>query len=67
MEKEKVLISACLIGLNCKYSGGNNENEKLVELMREKDLIPICPEQLGGLSTPRPSAERKEKVVITYK
>mgnify|MGYP003495274967 FL=1 len=35
--------------------------------MRKKDLIPICPEQLGGLSTPRPSAERKEKVVITYK
>lgn len=65
MEKEKVLISACLIGLNCKYSGGNNENEKLVELMREKDLIPICPEQLGGLSTPRPSAERKENKVIT--
>ncbi|MDY2908148.1 MAG: DUF523 domain-containing protein [Candidatus Faecimonas sp.] len=60
-------MSACLIGLNCKYSGGNNENEKLVELMRKKDLIPICPEQLGGLSTPRPSAERKEKVVITYK
>lgn len=59
MEKEKVLISACLIGLNCKYSGGNNKNEKLIELMREKDLVPICPEQLGGLSTPRPSAERK--------
>lgn len=35
--------------------------------MRKKDLIPICLEQLGGLSTPRPSAERKEKVVITYK
>lgn len=65
MEKEKVLISACLIGLNCKYSGGNNENEKLVELMREKDLIPICPEQLGGLSTPRPSAQRKENKVVT--
>lgn len=59
MEKEKVLISACLIGLNCKYSGGNNKNEKLIELMREKDLVPICPEQLGELSTPRPSAERK--------
>ena len=60
MGKEKILISACLIGLNCKYNGGNNENNKLVELMKEKDLIPICPEQLGGLKTPRTSAERKQ-------
>lgn len=65
MQKEKVLISACLIGLNCKYNGGNNENEKLIELMREKDLVPICPEQLGGLPTPRPSAQRKENKVVT--
>ena len=65
MGKEKILISACLIGLNCKYNGGNNENNKLVELMKEKDLIPICPEQLGGLKTPRTSAERKQEKVIT--
>lgn len=65
MKKEKVLISACLIGLNCKYNGGNNENSKLVELMKEKDLVPICPEQLGGLKTPRVSAERKQEKVIT--
>ena len=65
MKKEKILISACLIGLNCKYNGGNNENSKLVELMKEKDLIPICPEQLGGLKTPRVSAERKQEKVIT--
>ena len=64
-EKEKILISACLIGLNCKYDGGNNENSKLVELMKEKDLVPICPEQLGGLKTPRASAERKQEKVIT--
>ena len=65
MEKEKILISACLIGLNCKYEGGNNENSKLVELIKEKDLVPICPEQLGGLKTPRASAERKQEKVIT--
>ena len=65
MGKEKILISACLIGLNCKYNGGNNENNKLVELMKEKDLVPICPEQLGGLKTPRASAERKQEKVIT--
>ena len=65
MKKEKILISACLIGLNCKYNGGNNENSKLVELMKEKDLIPICPEQLGGLKTPRASAERTQEKVLT--
>ena len=65
MKKEKILISACLIGLNCKYNGGNNENSQLVELMKEKDLVPICPEQLGGLKTPRVSAERKQEKVIT--
>ena len=65
MEKEKILISACLIGLNCKYNGGNNENSKLVELMKEKDLIPICPEQLGGLKTPRASDERTQEKVLT--
>lgn len=65
MKKEKILISACLIGLNCKYNGENNEISKLVELMKEKDLVPICPEQLGGLKTPRASAERKQEKVIT--
>ena len=54
-----------MIGLNCKYNGGNNENSKLVELMKEKDLIPICPEQLGGLKTPRASAERTQEKVLT--
>lgn len=63
--KEKILISACLIGLNCKYDGGNNENKKLIEMMKEEDLIPVCPEQLGGLKTPRAGARRKENKVIT--
>lgn len=65
MEREKILISACLIGLNCKYNSGNNENKKLVELMQRKDLIPICPEQLGELKTPRTAAERKCDKVVT--
>lgn len=65
MAKEKILISACLVGLNCKYNGENNENPKLIELMKEKGLVPICPEQLGGLKTPRTSAERKQEKVIT--
>ena len=64
MTKEKMLVSACLAGVNCKYDGGNNENKKIIELIKNKDVILICPEQLGGLKTPRIPAERKDNKVI---
>jgi uncharacterized protein YbbK (DUF523 family) len=51
------LISSCLCGVNCKYSGGNNLNSKCVDLFREGKAILVCPEQLGGLPTPRTPAE----------
>ena len=54
-----ILVSACLAGINCKYNGGNNFNQKVFELVKEGKAIPICPEQLGGLQTPRNSAECK--------
>ena len=57
MEKEKILVSACLLGINCKYSGGNNFNQKIFDMVKEGKAIPICPEQLGGLETPRNPAE----------
>lgn len=52
-----IFVSACLVGINCKYNGGNNYNEKLFNLVKEGKAIPICPEQLGGLKTPRNPAE----------
>jgi uncharacterized protein YbbK (DUF523 family) len=52
-----ILISACLLGVNCKYNGKNNKVENLIEQMNNVTLIPVCPEQLGGLTTPRPPAE----------
>lgn len=52
-----IAVSACLIGINCKYNGNNNENDKVVEYLKDKNFILICPEQLGGLSTPRNPAE----------
>lgn len=52
-----ILVSACLLGVCCKYSGGDNKNNRVIELMKKHSLIPICPEQLGGLSTPRKPAE----------
>lgn len=54
-----ILVSACLVGINCKYSGGNNYNQKIFNLVKEGKAIPICPEQLGGLKTPRKPAEIK--------
>ena len=55
--KEKILVSACLLGTNCKYSGGNNYSEEVMEYLKDYEIIPICPEQLGGLPTPRPASE----------
>ena len=60
-----IIVSACLAGVNCNYQGRNKENESVVELVREGRAIPVCPEQLGGLTTPRPPAEIKNGRVIT--
>lgn len=56
---EKILCSACLLGVNCQYNGKNKLKKKLIKLSKKEILIPVCPEQLGGLSTPRPAAEIK--------
>ena len=61
---EYILVSACLLGINCKYNGKNNYNEKLVEYLKDKSIIPICPEIYGGLPTPRIPSEIKEDRVI---
>ncbi len=55
--KENIVVSACLLGVNCKYSGGNNYCEKLEALKDKYNFIDICPEVLGGLSTPRVPSE----------
>lgn len=60
--KEKILVSACLLGINCKYSGGNNYSEEVMEFLKDYEIIPVCPEQLGGLPTPRPASE-----IVGYK
>ena len=61
----RVLVSACLLGENCKYSGGNNWNPGVVEWLREKghEAVPVCPEVLGGLPVPRTPAEIVDGVV----
>ena len=55
--KEKVLVSACLLGVDCKYNGGNNYDEEIFKKLEKYELIPVCPEIFGGLSTPRKPSE----------
>ena len=63
--KEKLLISACLLGLNCKYSGCNNYLH-IVEALRDRyELVPVCPECMGGLPIPHDPAERVGDKVIS--
>ena len=50
-------VSACLLGENCKYNGGNNESKKLREYVKGHTVVPVCPEVMGGLPTPRDPAE----------
>ena len=49
----KIIVSACLLGCDCRYKGDNCKNEALLALAAKYTLIPVCPEQLGGLATPR--------------
>ncbi len=60
----KIAVSACLLGENCKYSGGNNKNEAVLEFIKDKEVIPICPEVAGGLPTPRVPVELVEGVAV---
>jgi uncharacterized protein YbbK (DUF523 family) len=52
-----ILISACLCDIHCRYDGSAKPDAELIELLRSGQAVPVCPEQLGGLATPRPSAE----------
>ena len=63
----RILVSACLLGLTCRYSGDGKAFPPLAELLNREDLsfVPVCPEQLGGLSTPRPPSERVGERVLT--
>lgn len=60
----KILVSACLMGQNCKYNGGNNYSEKVMEFVTGHEVIAVCPESLGGLPIPRVPSEIKDGTVI---
>lgn len=61
---EIIVVSACLAGIRCKWNGKASPCAKVISLVKQGKAIPVCPEQLGGLQTPRPAAEiRKGRVV----
>ena len=59
------IISACLLGHNCKYNGGNNRNEDVIKFAQEHGCIAVCPETEGGLKAPREPAERQGSRVMS--
>ena len=61
----KVVVSACLLGENCKYNGGNNACPAVLEYLRDKEVIPVCPEVLAGLGTPRVPIEISGERAVT--
>ena len=61
----KILISACLLGACCRYDGASKAHPLAALLAERNTLVPVCPEQLGGLPTPRPPAERRGGRVVT--
>lgn len=63
----KIAVSACLLGINYKYNGGNNYSEKLEKILEKHEIIPICPEVLGGLPIPRDPSEIVNGEVLTNK
>ncbi len=62
-----ILVSACLLGVACRYDGASKPNEKILSMLRNPvfNLIPVCPEILGGLPTPRPPCEISKGRVVT--
>ena len=59
----KIVVSACVLGENCKYNGGNNYSDVVAQYIRGREVIPVCPERLAGLGVPRAPIEIVDGVV----
>ena len=67
MEKKIKIVSACLAGLKCRYDGASKERADIIKMVANGEAIPVCPEQLGGLPTPRTPAEIVDDKVLSVK
>lgn len=63
----KILVSACLLGENCKYNGGNNYNVDVAEFVKDKEVLSICPEMMAGMGCPRTPIEIVDGVLMDRK
>ncbi|WP_320130092.1 DUF523 domain-containing protein [uncultured Sphaerochaeta sp.] len=63
--KQTILVSACLLGICCRYDGTDKTNENVCTLKKQYHLVPVCPEVYGGLATPREPSERKDGLVVS--
>lgn len=63
----KIGVSKCLFGYECRYDGKSKPNQEIMDLLKNHEIVLICPEELGGLSTPRPSSERQNNKWINTK
>ena len=59
-----IIVSACLAGIKCRYNGEAKPSQKVIDLVKQKKAVPVCPEQLGGLPTPRTPAEQRDDKII---
>jgi uncharacterized protein YbbK (DUF523 family) len=64
-EKPVILVSACLIGVRCRYDGESKPDPRVIALAKTAALVPVCPEQLAGLPTPRPRHERRGGRIVS--
>ena len=60
----KILVSACLLGENCKYNGGNNYNPAVAEYVKGREILPVCPEMMAGMGCPRTPIEIVDGVLM---
>jgi len=60
----RILVSACILGENCKYNGGNNKNQLAIDILKNHEVLPVCPEVLAGMTIPRPCAEIVDGIVM---
>ena len=60
----KIVVSACLLGRNCKYNGGNNFSPRVAEFVKDREVVEVCPEVLAGLGIPRTPIEIRDGIVV---
>ena len=64
VRKMKILVSACLLGENCKYNGGNNYSAAVAEFVQGREVLPVCPEMMAGMGCPRTPIEIVDGVLM---